>query len=228
MKRNLHLWGAFLLIILPALACGPSVAEVTPTPTKTPRLIRTVEPLGPAATEIIVPTNTFTPEIFPTDTPAPTDTPTPEPLPPTDTPTPEPPPPTDTPAPPPPPPPTDTPVPPPPPADTPAAPAPTQPPASTGPQIVIELPDGDRFGVGDDVRVIITVRDPDGVANFEWGIFTENNVSVKGGERGCGNATECRIEEEFEAVLAGTFQVGVEAVDTKGTKTIEVKQIYIG
>jgi hypothetical protein len=90
------------------------------------------------------------------------------------------------------------------------------------------LPDGDRFGVGDDVRVIITVRDPDGVASFEWGIFTENNVPVEGGERGCGNATECRIEEEFEAVLAGAFQVGVEAIDSKGTKTIEVKQIYIG
>ena len=78
------------------------------------------------------------------------------------------------------------------------------------------------------MRVIITVRDPDGVASFEWGIFTENNVPVKSGERNCGNATECRREEKFEAALTGAFQVGVEAVDSKGNKSIEVKQIYVG
>ena len=93
---------------------------------------------------------------------------------------------------------------------------------------VIELPDGDRVNVGDDVRVIITVRDPDGVSSFKWGIFTENNVAIKGGDSGCGNVTECRTDEEFEAVLPGAFQIGVEAVDSKGTKSIEAKQIYVG
>jgi hypothetical protein len=222
MKRYLYLWGVFLMVVLPVLACGPSTAGVTPTPTKTPRLIRTVQPLASAIAPTVLPTDTFTPEPLPTDTPTPepppTDTPTPEP-PPTNTP-PPPPPPTN----PPPPPPTDTPEPPPPPPPT-EAPAP---PPSSGPQIVIELPDGDRFDKGDDVRVVITVRDPDGVASFEWGIFTENNVSVKGGNHSCGNATECRREEKFEAVLSGAFQVGVKAVDSQGNRSIEVKQIYVG
>jgi len=232
MKRNWCLWGAFVILAIPALACGPGVTRVTPTPTKTPRLIRTVEPISssPTAAQSVLPTQTFTPDVPPpTDTPVPepivVDTPTPEPQPPTDTPTPEPPPPTNTP--PPPPPPTNTP-PPPPPTNTPAPPPPTAPPANRGPDVVIELPGGDQYGIGDEVRVRITVTDPDGVGAFEWGVFTQNNVSVTGGDRNCGNSTSCSIEEEFDAALPGIFQIGVEAKDGKGAGTIEVKQIYVG
>ena len=94
--------------------------------------------------------------------------------------------------------------------------------------MVIELPGGDKYGIEDEVKVIIRVSDSDGVKEFEWGVFTQNNVAVKGGDRGCGNSAECGVEEEFEAILEGTFQIGVEAVDSKGNVTIEVKQIYVG
>jgi hypothetical protein len=93
---------------------------------------------------------------------------------------------------------------------------------------VIDLPSGDRFSIGDEVRVRITVSDPDGVSTFDWGVFTENRTSVQGGERNCGNATHCELEEEFEAQLPGAFQIGVEAKDATGATTIEVKQIYVG
>ena len=43
---NKNMWGAFLLLVIPMLACGPARPQVTPTPTKTPRIIRTVEPLS--------------------------------------------------------------------------------------------------------------------------------------------------------------------------------------
>ena len=228
MKRIFFLWGLVVLLVVPALACGSTVSQITPTPTKTPRLIRTLAPISTAApTDISLPTNTPVAEVPPTDTPtpepAPTDTATPEPVPPTDTPVP-PPPPTDTP--PPPPPPTNTPAP--PPTNTPAPPQPTQTPANAGPQVVIELPNGDDYGLGDEIIVIITVTDSDGVDEFNWGVFTENNVAIKGGDKDCGGATECRIEEEFDAALAGAFQVGVEAKDNKGQGTIEKKQIYVG
>jgi hypothetical protein len=216
MILNKKMWGAFLLVVIPMLACGPARPQVTPTPTKTPRIIRTLEPLStPTVAEVMVPTNTFTPEIPPTETPVPvptaTDTPTPEPAPPTDTP----------------PPPTNTP-PPPPPTNTPAPPPPTQPPANAGPQIVIELPSGDKFGMGDEIKVNIRVSDSDGVRSFKWGVFTQNGVAVKGGDRNCGNGSSCGTEEEFEAVLDGTFQIGVEAEDAQGNKSIEKKQIYVG
>ena len=228
MRRYLYLWGVFFILAIPALACGSSAARITPTPTKTPRLIRTVESISATAspTEVVLPTNTFTPEVPPTDTPLPqpvaTDTPTPEPVPPTDTPTPEPPPPTNTPVPPPP---TDTPVP--PPTDTPAPPTATSPPANQGPTVTIDLPDGDKYDQGDEVEVNITVRDSDGVDSFEWGVFTQNNVAIEGGDKDCGGS-ECSISEEFDASLPGIFQIGVEAVDSQGNNTIEVKQIYVG
>jgi hypothetical protein len=90
------------------------------------------------------------------------------------------------------------------------------------------LPDGDKFGMGDEVKVIITVSDPDGVNFFKWGVFTQNNVAIKGGDRNCGNAGSCGTDEEFEAVLDGTFQIGVEAEDSQGKRSIETKQIYVG
>ncbi len=93
---------------------------------------------------------------------------------------------------------------------------------------MIELPNGDQYGVGDEVEVRITVTDPDGVGAFEWGVFTQNNVAVKGGDRDCGNSTSCSIQEKFDAALPGIFQIGVEAKDATGVGTIEVKQIYVG
>jgi hypothetical protein len=226
MRRLFYLWG-FLSVLVPALACGPAASlQVTPTPTKTPRLIRTVEPLSSATSaQIIGPTNTVAPQVPPTDTPAPLPTDPPA-QPPTDTPTPEPPP-TDTP----PPPPTNTPAPPPPPppTNTPAPPPPTQPPAPTGPQVIIDLPDGDTFGLADDVRVVITVRDSDGVGSFTWGIFAQNGSPLGlGGDHNCGGVTECGTNEEFETKLTGQFFVGVDAVDSKGNKTREIKQLYVG
>jgi hypothetical protein len=90
------------------------------------------------------------------------------------------------------------------------------------------LPDGNKYGKGDDVEVIITVRDSDGVEKFKWGVFTENEVAIEGGDKDCDGATECRIEEEFEAVLDGAFQIGVDAKDNRGNHTIGMQQIYVG
>jgi hypothetical protein len=90
------------------------------------------------------------------------------------------------------------------------------------------LPDGDTYGVGDEVKLIITVRDSDGVGKFSWGVFTENKTGLLGDEEDCHSAPECRIEEEFETQLPGAFQIGVEAKDTKGQGVIEIKQLYVG
>jgi hypothetical protein len=231
MKRSILL-RAILICLVPLLACGRgSALRVTPTPTKTPRLIRTVEPistgpvtspLAPASTSpVILPTPvpveeipTAVPEVVPTDTPLPEPTATETPVPPTNTP-------------PPPPPPTNTP-PPPPPTNTPAPPPPTQPPANTGPQVIVELPDGNTYDQGDEFNLIIIVRDPDGVQSFTWGIFTQNQTPLIGGDRDCGNATECRIEEELEAPpIPGTFLAGADAVDSKGATTRGVGEIYV-
>ena len=228
MQRLWYLGGLIILLAAPTLACGSNIAQVTPTPTKTPRMVRTLEPLAPTDNgSSPLPTNTFTPEVPPTDTPSPEPTPTetPTPVPPTETPTPEP---TPTETPPPPPPPTNTPVPPPPPTNTPAPPPPTPVPANTGPQIVIELPDGEKYDRGDDVRFIVRVSDPAGVNRFEWGLFDGTGTSLKSGGKGCDNRNECSTEQEFEAVLDGTFQIGVKAYDASGTESIELKQIYVG
>lgn len=229
MNRQMIFWSVLLVLSAPILACGSNLSRVTPTPTKTPRLIRTVEPL-PTVTpvEVVLPTPTPVPaEIPPTDTPAPAEIPptdTPVPDTPADTPTPEPPP-TNTP--PPPPPPTNTPVPPPPPPTNTPAPPPT--PANTGPQVVIELPNGDTYEVDDEVKIIIRVLDSDGVNTFTWGVFAENGSPVGlGGDHGCGGATECRLDREFTTKFPGQFFIGVDAVDTKGQTVREIKQLYVG
>lgn len=90
------------------------------------------------------------------------------------------------------------------------------------------MPKGDTYGVGDEVELIITVRDPDGVGAFSWGVFTENKTGLAGGDENCNNATECRIEENFTTQLPGAFQIGVEAKDGKGQGVIEVAQLYVG
>ena len=228
MRQSLFLLhSALLMLVAPILACGPIAAQITPTPTKTPKRIQVLEQL---------PTHTPTPALLPTNTPVPevieappADTPTPEPLPPTDTPTPEPLPPTDTPLPPPP---TNTPLPP-PPTDTPAPPTDTPPPptpANRGPDVVVQLPNGDTYSSGSEIRIIIIVTDPDGVKSFTWGIFAENRSPLPvGGTENCGNRTECRIEQNFAAPpFQGQFAVGVEAVDVLGQGTqINAAQIYL-
>ncbi|MBN1217325.1 MAG: hypothetical protein JXM69_00230, partial [Anaerolineae bacterium] len=130
---------------------------------------------------------------------------------------------TDTPLPPPP---TNTPLPP-PPTNTPAPPPPTPTPANQGPQVIVELPNGNTFDTGDKVKMVFIVLDPDGVASFTWGIFTQNQVPLVGGDKSCGGATECRLEKEESASVPGTFIVGADAVDTKGNKSRQVGEIYV-
>lgn len=224
MKRSLLLLpGVLMIVFAPILACGPSAASrVTPTPTKTPKRVLALQQTPTsAATSTPVPVPTDTPTPVPTDTPVPLPTDTPVPVP-TDTPVP---PPTNTPVPPPPaPPPTDTPV----PAPTqPPAPAPTQPPASAL-QVIIEFPDGQEFGTDDKVSINFIVRDPGGVSKFEWGIFTQNQTSLKGGKKECGGATECREEiRESAPPIPGTFIVGADAIATNGATKRGLGEIYI-
>jgi len=232
MKRSILFW-AVLICLVALLACGRgSALRITPTPTKTPRLIQTVQPIstGPATgplapvstSPVILPTPvpveevpTAVPEVIPTDTPLPEPTATETPVPPTDTPIPAPPPPT-------------SPPPPPAPTNTPAPPPPTQPPANTGPQVIVELPDGNTHDKGDGFRLRIIVRDPDGVKSFTWGIFTQNQTPLIGGDRNCNNATECTIEEDLEAPpIPGTYLAGADAVDSKGATTRGVGEIYV-
>lgn len=175
----------------------------------------------PAATSAPLPADTPIPSL-PTDTPPPPPTDTPPPLPPTDTPTPLP---TDTP-PPPPPPPTNTPAPP-PPTNTPAPPPPTQPPANPL-EVIVELPEGNEFDTEDEVKIVFVVRDPNGVSNFQWGIFTQNLTPLKSGNKECGGATECRQEVREDAPgIPGTFIVGADAVNTKGQTKRGISEIYV-
>ena len=207
--------------MVPVLACGPGISQVTPTPTKTPRRARTVVSL-PTVTP--TPLSTPTPEIPPTDTPMPTPVPTdtPIPVPPTDTSTPEPPTPTNTPLPPPPP--TNTPV---PAQPTSPPPPPTSPPPSSKPEVIVELPEGDVFNTGEEVKIIFIVRDPDGVDNFTWGIFLQNLTPLVGGDKSCGGATECRVEVEEKAPISGTYIVGADAVDVHGNTARGTSAIYV-
>ena len=222
MRRFLLLLPALLLVLTPSLACGLGrVSQVTPTPTKTPKRVLALDRI-PTATPTPTVTDTPTP-LPPTDTPTPLPTDTPTPLPPTDTPTPLP---TDTPIPPPPPPPTDTP-PPPPPADTPAPPPPTQPPPSET-TVSVELPDGQEFGTDDEVKLVFVVRNPNGVKEFTWGIFTQNLTSLKGGNHNCSGATECRLEiEENAPPIPGTYIVGADAIGADGKMVRGIGEIYV-
>ncbi|MCQ3978246.1 MAG: hypothetical protein DPW09_32875 [Anaerolineae bacterium] len=132
-------------------------------------------------------------------------------------------PPTNTPPPPPPPP--DTPIPPPP--DTPAPPPPTQPPASQT-VVTIELPKGDKFHADDEVEIVFVVRDPGGVREFTWGIFTQNLTSLKGGRYECHGATECRLKiKENVPPVKGTYIVGADAIGSDGKTVRGTGAIYV-
>jgi hypothetical protein len=137
--------------------------------------------------------------------------------------------PTDTPLPtntPPPPPPTNTPPPPPPPATS-APPPPTQPPANPL-TVNVELPDGSTFDIDEEVHFVFVVRDPGGVKEFTWGIFTQNQTSLKGGKKECGGATECTLDVREEGPpFEGTFIVGADALSVSGKTTRGIGEIYI-
>jgi hypothetical protein len=229
---------ALVISLISMLACGSTISGgmVTPTPTKTSTPVEAELPTEtPTPIQIILPTVTPIPTDTSTPTPTPTDTSTSTPIPPTDTSTPELPtdtptsiplPPTNTPqsAPP-----TNTPV----PAEpveteVPEVPTPVPVPVQRGPEVTIELPDGDTHPVGARIKIVITVRDPEGVSAFSWGVFAQNRTPLAGGDKNCSGATECSITEEVDAILSGQFEVGVEAKNKSGAGTIETKQLYIG
>jgi hypothetical protein len=89
------------------------------------------------------------------------------------------------------------------------------------------LPDGNTFDRNEEFKVKFIVRDPDGVWSFTWGIFTQNQTSLMGGEKICHNAPECQHEVEVESPLQGTFIVGADAVDSKGQTGRGIGEIYI-
>jgi hypothetical protein len=93
--------------------------------------------------------------------------------------------------------------------------------------VIVELPDGNTHDLGDTFEVKFIVRDPDGVWSFTWGFFTQNQTSLKGGEKICHNAPECEEEVEIESPLRGTFIVGADAVDSKGEVARGIGEIYI-
>jgi hypothetical protein len=95
--------------------------------------------------------------------------------------------------------------------------------------VLIDIPSGDEYGLGDNVEFNITVSDPDGVASFTWGVFAQNGSPVGlGGDRNCGGSNQCTLSDKFETKLTGIFFLGVDAVDSKGNTIREIKQIYVG
>jgi hypothetical protein len=67
------------------------------------------------------------------------------------------------------------------------------------------------------------------VGTFTWGVFAQNKSPLGlGGDKNCGNATQCELSGEFEAKLPGQFFLGVDAVDGKGNTHQEIKQLYVG
>ncbi len=91
----------------------------------------------------------------------------------------------------------------------------------------VQLPKGNDYDTGEEIKIIIVVRDPDGVARFTWGIFTQNQTPLVGGDEECHGATECKIERKENAPVAGTYIVGADAVDTKGETNRGIGEIYV-
>ncbi len=94
--------------------------------------------------------------------------------------------------------------------------------------MIIEMPDGDTYSVGDNIVINITVRDPNGISAFSWGVFSQNRTALKNGTENCNGSPECSVTVELVAGLSGQFEVGVEAKSKNGGGTIQTKQIYIG
>ena len=93
--------------------------------------------------------------------------------------------------------------------------------------MIVELPKGNTFDPGSEVKIVFIVRDADGVASFTWGVFTQNQTPLIGGDKECHGASECREEKTVNAPLTGTYLVGADAVDTKGFTSRGVGEIYV-
>jgi hypothetical protein len=94
--------------------------------------------------------------------------------------------------------------------------------------VIVELPDGQEFSTDDQVKIVFIVRDPGGVREFTWGIFTQNQTSLKGGKQSCNGSTECRLEVEEDAPpFEGTFIVGADAIGSSGNTVRGIGEIYV-
>lgn len=60
------------------------------------------------------------------------------------------------------------------------------------------------------------VTDPNGVGKFTWGIFTQNKTPLMKDDKDCRGATECRDEVEKSVPVAGTYIIGVDAINSQG------------
>jgi hypothetical protein len=94
--------------------------------------------------------------------------------------------------------------------------------------VIVELPKGNTFSRGDEIKIIFIVRDSEGVDEFTWGIFTQNQTGLIGGNIDCRNASECKHEEKVIAPsISGTYLVGADAVDSQGNTARGVAEIYV-
>ncbi len=94
--------------------------------------------------------------------------------------------------------------------------------------MIVDLPNGNIFDPGDEVKIVFIVTDPDGVTSFTWGIFTQNQTPLIGGDKACNGLIECKLEVNEEAPpVSGTYLVGADAVDTTGATTRGVGEIYV-
>jgi hypothetical protein len=94
--------------------------------------------------------------------------------------------------------------------------------------VVVEFPDGNEVDAGDDIKIVFVVRDPNGVKEFSWGIFTQNKTPLKDGKKDCGGATECRQEIKEEVPpIKGALIAGVEAKSVNGQGKIGIGEFYV-
>jgi hypothetical protein len=213
----------YILIALTLLqpACRLTAAQVTPTPTKTPRPVEETRPERA--------TPTLTPSPTPTVPPSPTVTPLP---PPTATP--------------PPPPPTNTPLPlptkrPPPPATKPPPPSPTTPPTtappppasptpvptvSQGPAVTLNI-DPQVVTAGDEVKITVTAHDDNGVRSLEWAAVLAGRI-MSSNIKDCGGEVDCKLGDTLQAPLKGIFEIYARAWNSKDHDTIVKDTLYVG
>jgi hypothetical protein len=93
----------------------------------------------------------------------------------------------------------------------------------------VELPGGNDYNKGDDIKMVIVVRDPDGVNTFTWGIFMQNQSPLPiGGTESCNGSAECRAEVKASPPVAGTYLIGVDAIDGTGERSTGfVGEVYV-
>jgi hypothetical protein len=90
------------------------------------------------------------------------------------------------------------------------------------------LPKGNAYSPGEEIEIIFTVRNPKGIHEFTWGIFTQNLTPLIGGDEKCGGGQECRHEVEVDAPpITGSFIVGADVLDVSGKITRGIAEVYI-